>query len=235
MKLSVRFLAVLLCLATVLWGCQRSTTVILPPETTPTTTSGAEIQPSTGTTAPASTTQATTEPVTEPTAVPSTEAATVPATEPTAAPTATPTTEPEPTQHPVYDISGHSIGSLEYSLLDAINGQRAAAELPALTMDHTLSALAAIRACECAESFSHTRPDGRGAFTVLSDHGYYIWPHLNERIHYGTSGLSSGTILKGWMRNADFSASILSADFTHIGIGVYTSGGTDHIVCFFAG
>ena len=102
-------------------------------------------------------------------------------------------------------------------------------------MDHTLCALGAIRAYECVESFTHTRPDGRGAFTVISDYGYWIWSHLDERIHRGTTGLPSGTIVKGWMYTADFSADILSPDFTHIGIGVYDNGGSTYIVCFFAG
>ena len=102
-------------------------------------------------------------------------------------------------------------------------------------MDRTLCALAAIRAYECTESFSHTRPDGRGAITVLSDYGYYIWSNLSERIHYGTSGLSAGTIVKGWMYNEDFSSAILSGNFTHIGIGIYDNGSTTYIVCFFAG
>ena len=126
---------------------------------------------------------------------------------------------------------------MEYALLDAINQKRSAAEdpVPSLTMDHTLCALAAIRAYECTDRFTHTRPDGRGAFTVLSDYGYYIWSNLSERIHQGSSGLSAGTIVKGWMYNADFSANILSGDFTHIGIGVYDTGGTTYIVCFFAG
>ncbi len=320
MKMMIRLLALLLCLVTLLWGCQRQTTVILPPETASTAASGISsdapsiaeslsptdpatkstseptlgptsepttiptTQPTTEptakpatepTTAPATaattvantepatiptttptsepttepTTTPTSEPTTEPTIEPSTEPTTEPSTEPTTEPTSEPTSEPtaepstestaepEPTQHPVYNISSHSVGTLEYSLLDAINQKRSAAEdpVPSLTMDHTLCALAAIRAYECKDRFTHTRPDGRSAFTVLSDYGYYIWSNLSERIHQGSSGLSAGTVVKGWMYNADFSANILSGDFTHIGIGVYDTGGTTYIVCFFAG
>lgn len=268
MKPLVRFLALLLCLVTMLWGCQRTTTVILPPETSGADGSGQSPAPSstdpkgsatteisassTETTATvpaftdyteptagasASTSEATTEPTDPPPAESTSAPDTEPSTEPTAAPTDAPATEPvtEPTRHPVYSISGHSIGALEYSLLDAINAQRAAEGLPMLTMDATLCALAAIRSYECVENFSHIRPDGRSAFTVLSDYGYYIWSDLDERIHYGTSGLGAGTIVKGWMYNADFSASILSETYTHIGIGVYTENGLTYITCFFAG
>ena len=271
----IRILALILCLVVVLMGCSRTTTVILPPESTaataPTTVHATTLP---GTEAPTEPTMVptdapTTAPSTEPTEAPTTTPTEVPTeaptdaptespteapsdapterpttshpterpTEPTVAPSSEPTEEPttEPYRHPVYQISGHRIGSLEYSLLDAINAKRAASSLSPLAMDSTLCALATIRAYECTENFSHTRPDGRGAFTVLSDYGYYIWSHLRERIHCGTSGLSAGTLVKGWMYNEDFSANILSEQFTHMGIGVYENGGTTYIVCFFAG
>ena len=251
MKPLIPLLALILCLVTVLMGCHRSTTVILPPENKDTCATEA---PSTAyTTLP---TAASTTPSTAvPTTVPVTEPATVPATEPTAAPTTAPTLEPtaapttqpsttptaeptsepaaEPTQHPVYNISGHQIGALEYALLDAINSKRAEQELAPLTLDPTLCALGRIRAYECTESFTQTRPDGRSGYSVLTDYGYGIWSSFSQRLHYGTSGLSSGTVLKGWMYNPDFSADIFSPDFTHMGIGVYEQDGLSYIVCFF--
>lgn len=252
-------LAAVLCLLTLLWGCRQTTTVILPPDTPDPTTEGAVlatppteaptdsattvspvIEPTSPTAAPeteplpVSDPEPSTEPTREPTAAPETEPAYDP-TEPPAIPVTEPATEPEPAKHPVYDISSHSIGSLEYALLDSINSKRAEQDLAHLSLDGTLCALARIRAYECTGSFSHSRPDGRGAFSVLSDYGYNTWSNLNERIHYGTAGLSAGTLVKGWMYTDDFSASILSGDFTHIGIGVYDHGGLTYIVCFFAG
>ena len=122
---------------------------------------------------------------------------------------------------------------MEYTLLDGINGKRAEKDLPALQLDPTLCALAQIRAYECTESFAHTRPDGRNGYSVLTDYEYDIWSDYSQRIHHGSSGLSSGTILKGWMYNPDFSADILSENFTHLGIGVYEQNGLTYIVCFF--
>ena len=263
MKPTIRLLALLLCLIVGLMGCSRTTTVILPPETAAQTplpmvlpgTEPTDVPAAPPTAAPETipTNQPTEAPTDAPTCAPTevpTDAATESATTQrpteltapsTIPPTAAPITEPpteaatEPYRHPVYQISSHHIGSLEYSLLDAINAKRAASALPPLTMDSTLCALAAIRAYECTELFTHTRPDGRGAFTVLSDYDYAIWSHLRERIHCGSSGMAAGTIVKGWMYNEDFSANILSDDFTHMGIGVYDNGGTIYIVCFFVG
>ena len=259
MKPPIRFLALMLCLATVLMGCSRTTTVILPPETTAPTSAaivpsgtGETVAPTDTPTGSAPTSAPTTEPSTvppteEPATAPTTEPAiptenpneTEPYTEPTAIPTTEPitepTTEPEPSLHPVYDISRHSIGSLEYNLLDAINAKRTDSSLESLTLNSTLCALAAIRAYECSESFSLTRPDGRSGYSVLTDYSYAVWSDFSQRIHYGSAGMSANTIVKGWMYTNEFSANILSGDFTHIGIGVYTSGGTTYIVCFFAG
>ena len=305
MKLT-KSLLVALCVLTLLMGCSKSTTVILPPETTghvteapttasttaptdnpttestdaptapstepttvPTTPPTTEpvTEPATDSTTPPTTKPSTeptttptvppttepvteptttptvpptTEPVTEPTTAPTTPPTTEPATEPTTAPTVPPTTEPitepatEPVRHPVYDLSNHSVGATEYNLLNAINQKRADQELPPLTLDATLCALGTIRAYECTENFSHVRPDGRPGISVLSDYGYAAADGLSERLHYGSSGLSTGTIIKGWMYNPDFSADILSADYSRIGIGVYEDGTLIYIVCFFA-
>lgn len=243
----------LLCLVTVLMGCSRTTTVILPPETAAPVSAAPESSDPAETAAPttvaatdrptqAPTTESSEEapteaPTTEPTESPTTESTEIPPTptEPTTQPPTEPTPESEPARHPVYDISGHSTGALEYSLLDGINSQRADAGLDPLSLDHTLCALAAIRAYECSESFSLTRPDGRSGYSVVTDYGYAVWSDFSQRIHYGSAGLSAGAIVKGWMYTDDFSANILSGGFTHIGIGVYTTGGITYIVCFFAG
>ena len=178
-----------------------------------------------------------TEPTTEATAVPVTESTTEPTALPSTSPTTVPAEEPttEPAGHSVYDISGHRIGSQEYALLDAVNQQRHNAGLSDLQIDPNLCALAAIRAYECEESFTHTRPDGRPAGSVLSDYSYNIWSTVDERIHSGTTGLSAGIIIKGWMQNDDFCADILSDTFQYIGIGLYINGDTTYIVCLFAG
>ena len=124
---------------------------------------------------------------------------------------------------------------MEHSLLDNINQERAKVGLPALTLDPTLCALSAIRACECSENFSHTRPNGSSWLTILEDYDYFIWSATDERIHQGTAGLPESIIIKGWMRNSDFSASICSESYNHIGIGIYTAGSISYIVLLFCG
>lgn len=264
MKATSILLTVLLCLLTLLWGCRQTTTVILPPDNPNLTTSNTatdslttetpmDIEPSTTaalepevppTAEPTAAqdseaaTVFTSDPVTEPLDVPTeppiTQPTLPPAIEPSISPTTDPVTEPEPDQHPVYYISGHQIGALEYALLDSINSKREDTDVPPLALDPTLCALARIRAYECTESFSHSRPDGRSAYSVLTDYSYGFWSNFSQQIHYGSAGMSAGTIVKGWMYNAGFSEDISSADYSHMGIGVYNMDGLTYIVCFFA-
>ena len=74
-----------------------------------------------------------------------------------------PPTEPPtiPPTEPPYDPSGYRVGSLEYAVLDQINGYREEAGLPPLSMDEGLCAVASVRAYEISVVWSHTRPDGR--------------------------------------------------------------------------
>jgi uncharacterized protein YkwD len=178
-----------------------------------------------------------TEPATESTTIPSTEPTSLPTTEPATDPTTESTADlsTQSTVHPVYDISGHTVGALEYSLLDAINQERSKNDLSPLTLDPTLCALSAVRSYECSENTSHIRPNGSSGLSVLEDYDYAHWSATDERIHHGTAGLSASIIIKAWMRNADFSAGILSGVFTHVGIGTYTAGNITYIVLLFVG
>lgn len=198
-------------------------------------TEPAAVPPTVPTTIPS--TAPATEPTVEPTTVPVTEPTTAPTTVSTTEPTAEPTAEftSHPTVHPVYDISAHTIGDLEYSLLEAINRERNQNDLSPLTLDPTLCALSAIRSYECSKNTSHVRPNGRSGLSVLEDYDYAHWSATDERIHHGTAGLSVSIILKAWMRNTDFSADILSGVFTHIGIGTYTADSITYIVLLFRG
>ena len=135
----------------------------------------------------------------------------------------------------MYDITNHTIGSLEYSLLDGINQERSKIELPPLALDPTLCALSAVRAYECSLDFSHTRPNGKPGYSILEEYDYAIWTVTDERNYQGSTGIPESIIIKGWMRNNSFSASILSECYTHIGIGTYTTGNITYIVLLFGG
>lgn len=215
----------------------QSSTITKPAETQPVATEpGATVPP---VTEPLSTEPPTTEPpVTEPpvTELPTTEppATEPPTTEPPVAePPATelPETEPPVTEPPLYDISGYEVGSLELAILDRINEYRAGEGLPELYLDYYLSAIASCRSYEACQVWSHTRPDGRGYATVLTDYGYSAGK-VSELLAYA-SGDAAATVDK-WM-SSESHREILLGDFEGAGIGIFRSHGFTYVTCLLVG
>lgn len=215
-------------------------------QTEPTTT---QTEPNTAQTEPAGTSPGGTEAVTQPQTEPSAEQTepapvqteppadqTEPApvqTEPVAAPPDETEAATQP-QHPVYDISSHSVGSLEKAVLEAINAYRTEAGLSELSLDKKLSALATIRAYECSQTMSSTRPDGRNWKTVLSDYGYGRRNSNAESRLYCTQSFGAELIVETWM-NSSQKDNILSESFTHAGAGIYKANGRIYVVVIYAG
>lgn len=176
---------------------------------------------------------ATQPPVTEPeeTTSPETEA---PATE--VPETEVPETEPPATQSPeeaVYDISDYAVGGLEYGIVEQINACRTAEGLEPLSMSGYLCGIASVRAYEVCLSWSHTRPNGSGWQSVLSDYGYGYGVAAEDLVH--SAGFDAASIVGKWMGSDGSRADILSADFTTIGVGVYNAGGATFIAAIFVG
>ena len=166
-------------------------------------------------------------PVTEPpaTEIPETEppATEIPETEPPA--TEPPMTEPPATEPPLYDISDYAVSDLEYAMLERINEYRLEADLEELWMDEYLCAIASCRAYESSLVWSHTRPDGRGYWTVLDDYGYGGGAS-GELLGYSTG--DGAAVVDKWMSSDSHSALLMSGSST-IGIGIYCSGGVIYV------
>ena len=242
--------------AIILCGCYRQTTVILSPgETLPTAATQPRQTQFDATTAPLEETSATSKAErpsasgnsehSKPDATNTTQAqkpsetsapteSTTPAEAivPTEATAVTESTAPatEPLVHPVYDINSHSVGSYEQSILDALNGYRADTGMPFLSIHKKLSALAAIRAYECSEDFSHTRPDGRSWDTVLSDYGTSA---STESILYASSGTSAALLVETCIGSDNHRQKILNSNYGTVGIGIYDTGRYVFIVMIF--
>ena len=253
-------LFLLAALAVLMAGCQRETTVILPPDTDPTASLPVTEPSSVPTTTPTTplTTAETTLPTSPDTSEPTTEP-TLPCTsEPTAASTTPPTMEVtiEPTTSPALDptipqttdvttepstdptipsIYDHPIASLELELLKVLNNHRAVEELPELTIDQPLCALSAIRAGECVQSLSVSRPDGRDWSTVLSDYTYEHWSHAGEIRIYCSQGFPATILVDTWMSDMEAKENILSSNYSCCGIGTAFIGSSMYIVIIFTG
>lgn len=122
--------------------------------------------------------------------------------------------------------------SLALRVVTLVNAERAKYGLSALTYDGVLSRAANTRAVETKTYFSHTRPDGSSCFTALDEVGY-SYRTAGENIAYGQK--TAAEVMNAWMNSEGHRANILGQNYTHIGVGVYESGGVIYWSQFFAG
>ncbi|MBQ4537235.1 MAG: CAP domain-containing protein [Lachnospiraceae bacterium] len=99
-----------------------------------------------------------------------------------------------------------------------VNEERAKEGLSPLTINTKVQAAAQVRAKECEQSFSHTRPDGRGFATALKEQNV-SYHRAGENIAWGQK--SPEEVVKAWMNSAGHRANIMNKNYTSIGVGYY--------------
>lgn len=112
----------------------------------------------------------------------------------------------------------NSTKALADELASLVNKERRSRGLKAYVYSSELSAAAAKRAQEISRVFDHTRPDGRSCFTVLGEYGISVTA-AGENIAYGQSSPKSA--FDSFMNSAPHRSSMLDANKTYMGIGVY--------------
>lgn len=103
-------------------------------------------------------------------------------------------------------------------IVNLVNIERAKEGLAPLTMDTKISAAAQVRAKECEQSFSHTRPDGRNFATALKEQNV-SYRRAGENIAWGQR--SPEEVVTAWMNSAGHRANIMNPNFSKIGVGHY--------------
>ena len=114
-------------------------------------------------------------------------------------------------------------------MLALVNAEREKEGLAHLGSLDSLTAAAQKRAEEIAVWFDHTRPGGRGCFTVLDDYGV-VSTSKGENIAAGYN--SPADAVDGWMKSSGHRQNILG-DFHRMGVGVYVKKGTVYWVQLF--
>ncbi len=108
--------------------------------------------------------------------------------------------------------------AMAQAALTLVNQERAAQGLSALTWSSGLEKDAQVRAQECEQSFSHTRPNGTDWWTVDSNLMY------GENLAYNYNDASS--VVAAWMASPTHKANIMNGQYKTIGIACYqTSSG----------
>ena len=103
-------------------------------------------------------------------------------------------------------------------VVNLVNAERAKGGLAPLTINTKVQAAAQVRAKECEQSFSHTRPNGTSFATALKEQNV-SYRSAGENIAWGQR--SPREVVNAWMNSAGHRANIMNANFTTIGVGYY--------------
>jgi uncharacterized protein YkwD len=118
----------------------------------------------------------------------------------------------------------YTIGQAEQAMVDLLNADRAAAGLVPVRVDSRLMAIARARSVDMATRhyFSHTQPDGRNVFDILTAQ-HITWYGAGEIIawnNYPTLELSTGNANSQWMNSPGHKAIVVSTTLNYIGVGL---------------
>lgn len=143
--------------------------------------------------------------------------------------------ESSPTPEPRPQISASVSSSIGSSILSLVNEYRAQVGAEPLSYSSAMQSAANARAQECITSFSHTRPDGSGASSVMAEYGV-SYSGFGENLFYasGVSSVSASTVTSAWMNSSGHRANILEPRFTSMCIGTAVDGDTIYVVQLFA-
>ncbi len=144
---------------------------------------------------------------------------------------------PETPETPDNNTSDTNISDIQNSqyvarVIELVNAERQKRGLSALKTDSVLCKAAQTRAYETTDSFSHTRPSGQSCFTVLDEYNYK-YSYAGENIAMGQN--SPEEVVQAWMNSQGHRENILKGDFTKIGMGCISKGGTFYWTQLFAG
>ncbi len=140
------------------------------------------------------------------------------------------------------ESEARNVSNSSYALYEEVtkyvNEYRAEVSTEPLTLNRELSVLATIRAIEMAyaDTFSHTRPDGRSWSSVGDDMGFERMIFA-ENIAYGTGGYN-GTpqkVATSWKNSSGHYSNMIASGHRTIGVGTYTLNGKTYWVQLFCG
>jgi uncharacterized protein YkwD len=117
-----------------------------------------------------------------------------------------------------------TVSQAEAKLVALLNNDRSTRGIRTVTIDTRLMSIARARSTDMARKhyFSHTQPDGRTAFTMMSAAGVRS-SRSAETIAYNYTtdlGSSATGCNTQWMNSSGHRAIILTSAYTHVGVGV---------------
>lgn len=130
----------------------------------------------------------------------------------------------------VVDIRDIDLNEYSKEVLVLLNEYRTQNNLNELKWDTTLAEVAAIRAPELVQKWSHIRPNGTKYVDIL-DEIRYPSPLVGENL--GRYQTTPEEVMQMWIESPGHNANLLG-DFTKVGISVYEENGLLYWVQIFA-
>lgn len=123
-----------------------------------------------------------------------------------------------------------TISAAESAMVAALNADRKAVGLIALQVDSRLTAIARARSTDMAtkDYFSHTQPDGRNAFDLISA-AKITWYSAGEIIawnNWPTLETSVQAANNQWLNSPGHKKLIVSTSFNYVGVGLAVQAAT---------
>lgn len=116
------------------------------------------------------------------------------------------------------------------TVLEIVNSERTKQGCAALSTDINMQKAAQKRAQELVNLFSHDRPNGKAANTVMAEYGIG-YRMFGENIAKGQT--SPEEVMNDWLNSPGHRANILNPDYTKIGIGIHEQNGVRYWVQIF--
>lgn len=135
----------------------------------------------------------------------------------------------------------HENDNIEKEILRLVNIERKKVGVKPLEWNEDGYFFAEIRAEECCEKFSHTRPNGCGCETVYSDFNVLLSGYWGENLGRVTDNVEmtdtelAELIVDAWMNSPAHKANLLEEHFTSISIAYVHLGGYHIVVQNFFG
>ena len=122
-----------------------------------------------------------------------------------------------------YAVDEATLSAQEAAMVAALNQDRADRGLIAVRVDARLMAIARARSDDMVAQgyFSHTQPDGRNVFDILTAQ-HVAWYNAGEIIAWNNYPMeyTVSTANRQWMESPGHKAIIISTDFNYVGVGL---------------
>jgi uncharacterized protein YkwD len=120
-------------------------------------------------------------------------------------------------------VDSAAVTAAEKAMVAALNADRVAVGLTPVQTDTRLMAIARARSTDMVVNkyFSHTQPDGRNVFSILTAKAI-TWYNAGEIIAWNNYPMDSTVSVanRQWMNSAGHKAIIVSKDMNYVGVGL---------------